>query len=54
MPLISSLWWGCVAGGRSALVVTQGRDCTAMFESYHAFVQRPHELLKTFKEVRWT
>lgn len=39
------------AGGRHALLWTQGRDCTAMFESYHAFTDRPAQLLATLKEV---
>ena len=41
-----------VTGGRDALESTQGRDCTALFESYHAFVDRPHAMLAALKEVR--
>jgi hypothetical protein len=33
------------------LVDTQGRDCTALFESYHAFVDKPFKMLATMKPV---
>lgn len=34
------------------LLNTQGRDMTALFEAFHPFTDRPHNLLAKMKEVR--
>lgn len=33
------------------LLNTQGRDMTALFEAFHPFTDRPHNLLAKMKEV---
>ena len=35
-------------GGADALVLVRGRDCTALFESYHAFTDKPRQVLPKF------
>jgi hypothetical protein len=38
-------------GGPTVLLNTQGRDCTALFEAFHPFTDRPAKLLGKMKEV---
>lgn len=38
-------------GGPTVLLNTQGRDMTALFEAFHPFTDRPHNLLAKMKEV---
>lgn len=35
-------------GGTDALLLARGRDCTALFESYHPFSDKPRQLLPKF------
>lgn len=39
-------------GGPTVLLNTQGRDCTALFEAFHPFTDRPATILSKMKEVR--
>jgi hypothetical protein len=39
-------------GGPTVLLNTQGRDCTALFEAFHPFTDRPSIILSKMKEVR--
>ena len=37
-------------GGRETILLGQGRDCTALFESYHAFIAKRHrQVLETYR-----
>ena len=36
-------------GGRETILLGQGRDCTALFESYHAFAKRHRQVLETYR-----
>ena len=36
-------------GGKEALLLGRGRDCTAMFESYHPFTNKHREVLKKYR-----
>lgn len=36
------------SGGADALALARGRDCTALFESYHPFSDKPRQLLPKF------
>lgn len=35
-------------GGADALALARGRDCTALFESYHPFTDKPRQMLPKF------
>jgi hypothetical protein len=35
-------------GGSDALALARGRDCTALFESYHPFTDKPRRMLAKF------
>jgi len=35
-------------GGRTAILLGKGRNCTELFESYHSLTEKPHQLLKKF------
>jgi len=39
-------------GGREAMELGRGRDCTALFESYHPFTDRHRLVLKKYEPVR--
>lgn len=41
-----------LVGGPTVLLNTQGRDCTALFEAFHPFTDRPATILSKMKEVR--
>ena len=36
------------AGGPVALNLARGRDCTELFESYHALVDAPHVMMAKY------
>ena len=36
------------AGGGVALNLARGRDCTELFESYHALVDAPHVMMAKY------
>jgi cytochrome b involved in lipid metabolism len=35
-------------GGRETILLGKGRDCTALFESYHAFAKNHQQVLETY------
>ena len=38
-------------GGKEAILLGRGRDCTALFDSYHPFTNRHRDVLKKYKAV---
>jgi len=38
-------------GGKEAILLGRGRDCTALFESYHPFTNRHRDVLKKYEAV---
>jgi hypothetical protein len=36
-------------GGKETILLGQGRDCTALFESYHAFAKSHRQVLETYR-----
>jgi len=38
-------------GGKESILLGRGRDCTALFESYHPFTNRHRDVLKKYKPV---
>jgi hypothetical protein len=41
-----------VAGGAHCLLNSRGYDCTALFESYHPFTDKPRKILEGMTPVR--
>lgn len=37
------------AGGDSAILLGQGRDCTALFESYHPFTDKAKNIIPKYQ-----
>lgn len=38
-------------GGKESILLGRGRDCTAMFESYHPFTNRHRDILKKYESI---
>jgi hypothetical protein len=41
--------WSSPAGGADAILTGIGRDCTALFESYHPFTDKPKHVLAKYQ-----